>query len=148
MAQTMTPETFFKDAFAALPLDTAAFEDALKSGVAFNEKLTAVALSAADQSADLSNAWTRETLTSLGLMAKAKEAPADYAKELTDFASTQASVATEKLTALSEIAKSAQTETMELFMDAAKSFGADAQAFVETATEAAPKAARKVKAKA
>ena len=117
-AQDVT--AMFKDVMGSFPIDTTAFEDAFKNSAALNEKLTAVALGAAEKSSEISSKWTKDTLSKLGDMSKAKEEPADYAKALTDFASAQAEVAAENMAAFAEVAKKVQMETVELLMSAGK----------------------------
>ncbi len=136
-----------KDFMGAFPVDTAAVEDAFKSTATLNEKLAAVALKAAGQSAEISSAWTKNTLAKLGTVSTAKAEPADYAKAMTDFASAQAEVASENLAAYAEVAKKFQMETAELLMAAGKDFSEDASAAVKKATGEVTKAAKKATAK-
>ncbi len=62
-----TPDVsaFFKDVLGAFPVDASAFEDAFKTSATLNEKLSAVALTAAEKSTDLSNNWAQETFSKL-----------------------------------------------------------------------------------
>jgi len=132
-----------KEMMGAFPVDTKAFEDAFKSQAEMSEKLSAVALDAAEKSADISTKWTQDTLAKMGDMSKAKAEPADYAKAVTDFASAQAEVAAENMAAFAEVAKKVQLETVELMMAAGKSASEDATAAVKKATDDATKAAKK-----
>jgi hypothetical protein len=118
-------------------------EDAFKSQAALNEKLSTVALTAAEQSAEISNKWAKETLTKLSEMSKAKTEPADYAKAMTDFASANAEVAAEHMAAFAEVAKKVQMETVELLMASGKSMQEDAAAAVKKATDDATAATKK-----
>jgi len=136
-----------KEMMGAFPVDTKAFEDAFKSQAEMSEKLSAVALDAAEKSADISTKWTQDTLAKMGDMSKAKAEPADYAKAVTDFASAQAEVAAENMAAFAEVAKKVQLETVELMMAAGKSASEDATAAVKKATDDATKAAKKATAK-
>jgi len=122
-------------------------EDAFKSQASLNEKLSGVALEAAEKSAEISNKWTKETLAKLGEMSKAKAEPADYAKAMTDFASATAEVAAENMAAFAEVAKKVQTETVELLMAAGKDMQEDAAAAVKKATDEVTTAAKKATAK-
>lgn len=137
----------FKDAMGSFPVDTSAFEDAFKNTAALNEKLAAVALGAAEKSSEISSKWTKDTLTKLGDMSKAKAEPADYAKALTDFASAQAEVASENMAAFAEVAKKVQMETVELLMSAGKEASEEATAAVKKATSEVTAAAKKATAK-
>lgn len=134
-AQDVT--AMMKDMMGAVPVDTAALEGAFKNQADLNEKLSNVALEAATKSAELSTKWTQDTLAKLGDVSKAKAQPADYAQAVTDFATAQQSVVSENLAAFAEIAKKAQSETVELMMAAGKSFQAEASAAVQKATAAA-----------
>ena len=140
-AQDMT--ALMKDMMGAFPIDTKAFEDAYASTTNLNEKLTAVALNAAEKSAEVSSKWTKDTLTKLAEMSKAKAEPADYAKAVTDFASAQAEVTAENLSVFAEIVKKAQMDTVELMMSAGKSMTEEASAAVKKATTDITAAAKK-----
>ena len=105
MAQTQDITAMMKEMMGAFPVDTKAMEDAFKTTATMNEKLSAVALEAAGKSTELSATWTKDTLSKLADMSKAKAEPADYAKAITDFASGQAEVAAENMAAFAEIAK-------------------------------------------
>ncbi len=146
MAKTQDFTAIMKDVMGAFPVDTTAMEGAFKSTAALNEKLSGVALDAAEKSAEISNKWTKDTLAKLGEMSKAKAEPADYAKAATDFASASAEVAAENLAAFAEIAKKVQTETVELLMAAGKDAAEEATAAVKKATNDVTTAAKKAAA--
>ncbi len=143
MAKAQDINTVLKDIMGAFPVDTKAMEDAFKNQAALNEKLSGVALSAAEQSAEISNKWTKETLAKLNDMTKAKAEPADYAKAMTDFASASAEVAAENMAAFAEVAKKVQAETVELLMAAGKDLQEDAAKAVKKATDDVTAAAKK-----
>lgn len=146
MAKTQDFTAMFKDVMGTFPVDTKAMEDAFKNQATLNEKLSGVALTAAEQSAEISNKWTKETLAKMSEMAKAKAEPADYAKAMTDFASAQAEVAAENMAAFAEIAKKVQMDTVELMMAAGKDISEDATAAVKKATADVTTAAKKATA--
>ncbi|GGX49954.1 phasin [Tateyamaria omphalii] len=143
-AQDMT--AMFKDMMGAFPVDTAAMEDAFKTATTLNEKLSHVAIDAAEKSTEISSKWTKETLAKLGDMSKAKAEPADYAKAMTDFASSYAEVTAEHMAAFAEVAKKVQMDTVELMMAAGKDMSEDAQAAVKKATGDMTAAAKKAAA--
>ena len=143
MAKAQDFNTVMKDIMGAFPVDTKAMEDAFKNQAALNEKLSGVALGAAEQSAEISNKWTKETLAKLNDMTKAKSEPADYAKAMTDFASASAEVAAENMAAFAEVAKKVQVETVELLMAAGKDLQEDAAKAVKKATDDVTAAAKK-----
>jgi hypothetical protein len=146
MAKTQDFTAIMKDMMGAFPVDTTAMEGAFKSTASLNEKLSGVALDAAEKSAEISNKWTKDTLAKLSEMSKAKAEPADYAKAATDFASASAEVAAENLAAFAEIAKKVQTETVELLMAAGKDAAEEATAAVKKATNEVTTAAKKAAA--
>lgn len=145
---TATPDfsATFKDMMGAFPVDTKAFEGMFKSQTALAEKMSAVAIDAAQKSADLSSKWTQDTLSKLAVITKVKDEPADYAKSMTDFASANAEAAAEQLAAYAEIAKKVQTETLELMMAAGKDMSEDVNAAAKKATADVTAAAKKAAA--
>jgi len=148
MAKTQDFNTVMKDIMGAFPVDTKAMEDAFKNQAALSEKLSGVALDAAEKSAEISSKWTKETLAKLGEVSKAKAEPADYAKALTDFASANAEVAAENMAAFAEVAKKIQMDTVELLMAAGKDLQEDATKAVKKATDDVAAAAKKATAAA
>lgn len=147
MAKAQDFNTMLKDMMGAFPVDTSAMEDAFKNTASMNEKLTSVALEAAEKSSEISSKWTKETISKLTEMSKAKAEPADYAKAMTDFASAQAEVAAENMAAFAEVAKKVQMETVELLMAAGKDATEEATAAVKKATDEVTAAAKKATAK-
>lgn len=143
MAKTQDFTATLKDMMGAFPVDTTALEGAFKSTASLNEKLSGVALEAAEKSAEISNKWTKDTLSKLTEMSKAKAEPAEYAKAATDFASASAEVAAENMAAFAEIAKKLQTETVELLMAAGKEAAEEATVAVQKATNDVTAAAKK-----
>ena len=135
MTKTQDFTAVFKDFLAAFPVDTKAMEDAFKNQAALSEKLSGVALSAAEQSAEISNKWTKETLAKLSEMAKAKTEPADYAKAMTDFASSQGALAQEYLNQFAQIAQALQEQTISILMEASSSMGEEAAEAVQKAAD-------------
>ncbi|MEP1519766.1 MULTISPECIES: phasin family protein [Rhodobacterales] len=147
MAKTQDMTAMFKDVMGSFPVDMTAMDDAFKTTASLNEKLSTVALTAAEKSAEVSSKWTQDTLAKLSDMSKAKSEPADYAKAMTDFASASAEVAAENMAAFAEIAKKVQMETVELMMAAGKDISEDATAAVNKATKDVTTAAKKAAAK-
>ena len=147
MAKTQDMTAMFKDVLGAFPVDTTAMEGSFKTAATLNEKLSGVALDAAEKSADISSKWTKETLSKLADMSKAKAEPADYAKAMTDFASATAETAAEHMAAFAEIAKKVQMDTVELMMAAGKDMQEDATKAVKKATDDVQAAAKKATAK-
>lgn len=110
-----------EDFMAAFKIDPKAFDDATKSAAEFNAKLATVALDAAKKNAELTTAWTTETLKAAEAANKVQKDPADYAKVAGDFATAQFQALPEKLSAYVEVARKAQLDSVELFAAAGKS---------------------------
>ena len=146
MAKAQDFNTVMKEFMGSFPVDTKSMEDAFKSQAALNEKLSGVALDAAEKSAEISSKWTKETLTKLSEVSKAKTDPADYAKAMTDFASANAEVAAENMAAFAEVAKKVQMDTVELLMAAGKDMQEDATKVVKKATDDMTAATKKATA--
>jgi hypothetical protein len=123
--------------------DGGKMKEAFKTSAAYGEQFSRIALAAAEQSAELSAKWTRETLAKLGDVSKIKDAPADYGKAMGDFAQAQATMLNEQMTAFAEIARKLQAETLDVVMSAAKEASEEAQAAVKTATDKVTDAAKK-----
>ena len=147
MAKTQDFTSMMKDMMGAFPVDTTAMDGAFKTTATLNEKLSGVALEAAEKTTEISSKWTKDTLAKLAEMSKAKAEPADYAKAMTDFASASAEVAAENMAAFAEIAKKVQMDTVELMMAAGKDITEDATAAVKKATNEVTSAAKKAAAK-
>ena len=146
---TKTPDiaAMMKDVMGSFPVDTSAMSDAFKSTATLNEKLSGVALTAAEKSAEISSKWTEDTLAKLSDMSKVKQEPADYAKAMTEFTSASAEVAAEHMAAFAEIAKKVQMDTVELMMAAGKDMSEEATAAVKKATADATAASKKATTK-
>ena len=142
MNKQLDMSNLMQDFFAAFPIDVNAFQDASKNSVVLGEKLTSVALNAAEKSAEISNIWTKQTLAKLNDLSKNPVEPLDYSKSLTDFASAQAEVAAENIAAYAEVAKKVQMDTVEVMMAAGKDLSEEASEAMKTAT-ATPKPATK-----
>jgi len=133
MASTQDYAAMMKDAMGKMPVDTSSIETFFKSQTALAEKMSAVAIQAAQKSTDLSARWAQDTLAKLSGMTQAKAEPTDYAKSATDFVQASAEAAAEHLAAFAEIAKKVQTETLELMMAAGRDIGEDMQAVARKA---------------
>ncbi|MDF1871712.1 phasin family protein [Vannielia sp.] len=135
-----------QDMMASFPVDGSAMQDAFKTSAALGEKLSAVALEAAEKSTELSAKWTKDTITKAGDIAKVKDEPTDYSKAMTDFASAQAEMAAENMAAFAEIAKKVQMETVDLMLAAGKDISEEATSAVKKATTEVTSAAKKAAA--
>ncbi len=123
-----------QDMMASFPVDASAFQNAFKTQAAFAEKMSAVALAAAEKSTEITSKWTKETLVKMAAASKAKAEPADYQKAASDFATAAAELAAENMAAFAEVAKKVQMDTVELVMAAGKDVSDEASAAVKKAT--------------
>ena len=117
-----------KGMLGVFPVDMTAMQDVFKTQATLGEKMSKVAVDAAENSAEVSAKWTRQTLAKVAEVTKVKDDPADYTKAMTDFASAQAEIAAESMSAFAEIAKKVQMETVELVLAAGKDVSEDATA--------------------
>ena len=150
MAKAATPDftKYISDMFSSVPVDMSSFSDAFKTQAALGEKMSKVALEAAEKSTEISSKWTKDTLSKMGDVTAVKEEPTDYTKAMTDFASAQAEMAAETMAAFAEVAKKVQMETVELMMAAGKEASEEASAAVKKATAEVTSAAKKATAAA
>ncbi len=146
-AKTNDYTKMMKDMMGAFPVDTSAMTEAFKTQASFADKLSKVALDAAEKSTEISAGWTKATIGKLGVVTNAKEDPTDYTKAMTDFASSQAEMSAESMAAFAEVAKKVQMETVELMLAAGKDMGEDATKAVKKATDELTAAAKKATAK-
>jgi hypothetical protein len=147
-AKTQDYTKMMKDMMGAFPVDMTAMQDAFKTQAAFADKMSKVALEAAEKSTEISAKWTKDTIGKLGVVTNAKDDVADYTKAMTDFASAQAEMSSESMAAFAEVAKKVQMETVELMLAAGKDFSEDATAAVKKATNEVTAAAKKATAAA
>ena len=147
---TNTPDMtkMMKDMMAQFPMDTSAMQNAFKTQAAMAEKMSKVALEAAEKSTEITSKWVKDSITKMADMSKAKAEPADYSKSATDFASAAAEMAAENMAAFAEVAKKVQMETVELMLAAGKDMSEDATAAVKKATTEVSAAAKKATASA
>ena len=148
MTKTTDFTKVMQDMMASFPVDASAFQNAFKTQAAFGEKLSKVALEAAEKSTEISSKWAKETIAKLADASKAKTEPTDYTKAASDFASAVAEMAAENLASFAEIAKKVQVETVELMLAAGKDVSEEASAAVKKATAEVQTAAKKVAAAA
>jgi hypothetical protein len=144
MTKTTDFTKVMQDMMASFPMDTSSFTNAFKTQAAFGEKMSAVALAAAEKSTEISSKWAKDSLAKMTMASKAKVEAADYSKAASDFATQAAEMAAENLAAFAEVAKKVQMETVELMMAAGKDAGEEASAAVKKATADVTAAAKKV----
>jgi hypothetical protein len=133
---TKTPDfaKVMQDMMASFPVDSSAMQNAFKTQAAMTEKLSKVALEAAEKSTEITAKWTKDTIAKLADVSKAKTEPTDYTKSATDFASAAAEMAAENMAAFAEIAKKVQMDTVELMLAAGKNASEETTAAMKKAT--------------
>ncbi|MBK5926657.1 phasin family protein [Rhodobaculum claviforme] len=146
MVKTQDYTKMMQDMMSAFPMDMKGMQDAFRTSAALGERMSKVALEAAEKSTEISTRWTRSTLAQMGDVVKTREEPTDYTKAMTDFASHSAETAAENMAAFAEVAKRVQMETVELMLAAGKDMSEDATAAMKKATSEATAAAKKVAA--
>lgn len=130
------------------PMKGTAMTDAFRTQAQLAERMSRVALDAAERSAEISHKWTRETLSRMAPVATVKDDASDYAKSMTDFASSYAEVSAEHMAAYAEVAKTVQMETMELMLAAGRDAQTEAADTMQKATVQAATAPKRAAAAA
>ena len=143
MAKTPDFTKTMQDLMANFPVDTSSMQDAFKSQSALNEKLSRVALSAAERSTEISAQWAKDSIARIGELTTKKDDAGAYAKAFADFANASAETAAEHMSAFAEVAKKLQMETVDLLMAAGKDLAEDAQKTAEKASKQAQEAVKK-----
>lgn len=146
MTKTPDMQKMVQDMMASFPVDNAAFQNAFKSQAAMAEKMSKVALEAAEKSTEITSKWAKDTLAKVSGVTTAKTDPADYSKAVSDFASAASEMAAENLAAFAEVAKKVQMETVELMLAAGKDITEETNAAVKKATADVQSAAKKATA--
>jgi hypothetical protein len=100
------------------PANPEAISAGFRTSARLGERLSRVALNAADDAADISGAWTKTILSDLEVAVRGRATPADFANALGAFATASVEVATEKLAGFAGIARRVQMETIEVLLDA------------------------------
>ncbi len=132
-----------QEMMSAVPTDMSSFQDAFKSYASFGEKMSKVAIEAAEKSTEISSKWTKDTLSRMNDAAAVRDEPSDYGKAMSDFASAQADMTSETMAAFAEVAKKVQMETVELMLAAGKDMSEDFTAAAKKASGEASSAAKK-----
>lgn len=143
MAKTPDYTKSFQDMMANFPVDTSSFKEAFKSQTELSERLTRAALAAAERSTEISAQWTKDSIARVGEFASSKQEPSEYAKAMSDFASSSAEVSAEHMAAFAEVAKKLQMDTVDLMLNAGKDMAADAQNMAEKANRSTQDAVKK-----
>ncbi len=133
-ANTQDYTKMMSEMMASFPVDMSSFQDGFKSYAAYGEKMSKVALDAAEKSTDISTKWTKETIAKMNNIATVRNEPADYGKAMSDFASSQAEMTAETMAAFAEVAKKVQMETVEIMMSAGKDMSEDMNAAAKKAS--------------
>jgi hypothetical protein len=132
MTQDLTK--MMQDMMGAFPMDTSAMQDAFRTQAQLAERLSRVALDAAEQSTEISSSWTKETLAKMREVTTVKDEPTDYTKAVTELASAQAETTAETMARFAEVAKKLQMDTVELMLAAGKDLAEDTAEQTRAAT--------------
>ncbi|MEM1078540.1 MAG: phasin, PhaP [Pseudomonadota bacterium] len=111
---------YITDMLSAYKMDNSAMTGAFKNSAELADKMSQVALEAAERANEVSAQWAKDTLSKMGDVTTSKADPADYTKAMSEFAAAQAEMSAEMMSAYAEIAKKVQMETVELMMGATK----------------------------
>lgn len=142
MAKTQDFTGIMKDMMTGFPFDALKVQDAFDAQAAFGQKMTKVALEAAEKSAEISTKWTKATIERASNVTQVKQDPTDAGKAMSDFAASQAELISENLAAFAEVAKKVQMDTVELVVAAGKDLGEEAAAAVNAANAEVVKATK------
>ena len=107
----------FEEMFSKSPIN---LEDFYKSINDYNSKFSKIAFDTFKKNVEVSQAWTKETLSGMDKFVKQQGKPEDYAKVASDFVTEQAQTSPKYMAELAEIAKKNQLDTIELFMQVGK----------------------------
>ena len=107
----------FEEMFSKSPIN---LEDFYKSVNDYNSKFSKIAFDTFKKNVEVSQAWTKETISGMDKLIKQQRNPEDYAKVASDFVTEQAQSSPKYMSELAEIAKKNQLDTIELFMQAGK----------------------------
>ncbi|MBV0893361.1 phasin family protein [Paracoccus sp. Z118] len=144
MAKTPDFTQAFQNMMSNFPTDNSGISETFKTQTALGEKMSRVALEAAERSTEVSAQWARDAISRLGELSTAKDQPADYAKAMSDFATAAAEIASQHMSAYAEIAKKVQMDTVDIMLNAGKDVAADAQRMTQKATADVQNATRNV----
>lgn len=116
-----------QDMMQNMPVDTSSVKDAFRTQSQLGERMTRVALQAAERSTEISAEWAKDTISRMGELAAVKDQPADYAKAMSAFATAATELASQHMAAFAEVAKRVQMDTVDLMLTAGKDIAEDAQ---------------------
>jgi len=108
----------------------------IDSVLEFNSKLSKIAIDTFKKNSEITQEWSKETLTALEKLTKTQKNPNDYTKVVNDFVVEQSQSSPKHLAEYAEIAKKAQLDTIDLYMTAGKEIN-------EEMTKSAKKASNK-----
>ena len=148
MAKTPDFNKGFQDMMQNFPVDTSSMTEAFRSQSALSERMTRVALQAAERSTEISSQWAKDTIARMGELTASKEEPAEYAKAVSDFTTAAAEMAAEHMAAFAEVAKKVQMDTVDLMLTAGKDLASETQKAAEKATRDTQAAVKKATAAA
>ncbi len=126
---------FLQNMMSGKAFDMPAANDMFGTMTAYQAKLNKIALDAAEKNAELSYGWMKDTLAKMEVFANPKADPSEMAKSAADALTSTMRAAPEHMSKFAEVAKQAQTDTVEVMMQAGKDMQGEA---VAAAKKAAP----------
>ncbi|MCY4259232.1 MAG: hypothetical protein OXC91_03065 [Rhodobacteraceae bacterium] len=108
----------YKAILEKMPTDPASFRKAVNDSVTVNQKLSELAISAAEKSAEVSTKWGREILGQLNEVNAANENPTDYVRKIADLGTASVGSSADYMTKFAEIARQIQIDTLEVLLSA------------------------------
>lgn len=126
---------FFQDLMSGKAFDMPAANDVIGTMSAYQAKMNRIALDTAEKNAELSYGWMKDTFSKMEAFTAAKQDPSEIAKTSADMMTAAMRSAPEHVAKFAEVAKQAQTDTVELMMEAGKDMQGEA---VAAAKKAAP----------
>ncbi len=125
---------FFQDMMSGKGFDMPAANDMFGTLTAYQAKLNRIALDAAEKNAELSYGWMKDTLSKMEVFADPKADPSEMAKSAADAMTSTMRAAPEHVAKFAEVAKQAQTDTVEVMMQAGKDMQGEAVAAAKATT--------------
>ena len=121
-------------------MDQNPFADMFRTAAAFNARMAGIALDTANRNAELAHGWTRETIEKMRPLADPSLTPDVAMKRTGEIAAERLRAAPEHVAKFAEVAKTAQTQAVELMMETGRDVQGD---IVSAAREATGNAANK-----
>ena len=127
---------FFQDMMSGKMMQMPAANDMVGTMTAYQARMNKIALDAAEKNAELAYGWMKDTISKMEPFTKSSESATDMVKTSAEIMTSTMRAAPEHVAKFAEVAKKAQTDTVELLMEAGKDFQGEAVAAAKKATPA------------